>query len=516
MKYLPINRRLNIINGSFQSPIVMVFCLIIYLTVLLPAITALVNCALLHGMPSACKSSIIRPLLKKKGTDHESLGNYRPVSILPFMAKIIERVVMCRLTDHLEENSLLDIFQSAYRPSYSCETALIYIMNLLHQTLDQKKVAVLALFDLSAAFDTVDHAYLQNSLESVGIVDQALNWLIDYLDGRHQSVIIHDSSSSPSLIKCGVPQGSVLGPILFSIYMNGIKEIFDSHDLPYVLYADDVQVVAVGEPNDVQLTLEKIQTCARHLGKWLSVRQLKMNEGKTEILVVGSQRILRGISIPSSVDICGSEVSISQSVRDLGIIIDRSLTFHQHINKMTAAAFSYIHIIGRWRQSLPLSVRILLIHALVLSRINYCSSLLQGVASTSLKRLQHIINTSIRMASGKKREESIQPELKKLGWLPIQQHILWRFCCLIYKVKCSQRPLYLSRTLHPRVPSRDLRSADECLLVVPNVRTRMGEMAFMRMAPSVWNRIPKEIRLAKSFSTFKNNLHKHLMEVTDS
>ncbi len=184
---------------------------------LIPELTALVNLSLKSGtMPSDMEVALINPILKKPQLDKEVLSNYRPVSNLTYVSKLIERVIAKQLVDHLESNNLAEIFQSAYKQYHSTETALTFVTNDILTALDQKQAVLLVLLDLSAAFDTVDHRVLLRRLEvRVSLRDVALQWMESYLTHRHQHVSVGGGKSSSQELKWGVPQGSVLGPILF-------------------------------------------------------------------------------------------------------------------------------------------------------------------------------------------------------------------------------------------------------------------------------------------------------------
>jgi hypothetical protein len=487
--------------------------LLVHLETLLPAITVVVNCALVYGMPTVCKHAIIRPSLKKKGTDPEALGNYRPVSILPYISKVIERVIAARLSKHLETNSLLDSQQSAYRPAHSCETALASVMNDLLLAIDDRKVAVLALFDLSAAFDTVDHGLLSHALRKVHICDQAHSWLVDYLSHRTQSVIIENYTSSPSPLLSGVPQGSVIGPVLFCIYLNGIGRILQRSNTKYKIYADDIQLCTVADPNMVSSAINTIQEVAMDLCTWLSLRKLKMKEEKTDLMVVASKRILKRLKLPTAVRICGSDIPLSHVLRNLGFHMDESLSLSHHVARICGAAFAYLRTIGRLRNCLPLQVRLSAIHALVTSRIIFCAPLLYGMNKSHLQQLQRVLNASVRVTFGKKRRENVDDIMKTLAWLPVEHLITSRLLHLVHRALHTGSPYYLSELLRLYNPSRQLRSSDTRLLEVPPVRTGSGERAFSRAAPLLWNNLPNEIRLIDGPRKFRVELHKHLLSL---
>lgn len=209
---------------------------------LLPYLTSLINSSLTAGyVPSVFKRARVAPLLKKPTLDPSDVNNYRPVSLLSFLSKTLERAVLGQLYRYLSQNDLLDPNQSGFKTSHSTETALLCITEALRTAKANSLSSALILLDLSAAFDTVNHQILLSTLSELGISGAAHAWIASYLTGRSYQVAWRESVSSPRALTTGVPQGSVLGPLLFSLYTKSLGSVITSHGLSYHCYADDTQ-----------------------------------------------------------------------------------------------------------------------------------------------------------------------------------------------------------------------------------------------------------------------------------
>ena len=238
---------------------------------LAPLVTRIVNVSLSTGtVPFGLKQALVTLILKKRDLDANDLRNFRPVSNLPFVSKILERVILLQLHSHQCANSLLEIRQSAYRKYYSTETAVLSVLEGLLRKSDQKLVSILALLDLSAAFDTLDHAILLRRLESTFGISRNLS-------DRTQSVVVDGLMSTPIPLVFGVPQGSVLGRVLFTLYSQPPSDVIAYHSCDYHKYADDTEISDSAPPSDFTSAQSNIQSCISDTLSWMQSNKLKLN-----------------------------------------------------------------------------------------------------------------------------------------------------------------------------------------------------------------------------------------------
>ena len=227
--------------------------------------------------------------LKKASLDPNCLKHYRPVSSLPFLSKVLGRIVLKQFLQHLQSHRLLDPFQSAYRKCHSTKTALLRVVNDLLQASDSGCVSVLSLLSLSAAFDTIDHNILMTRLRSTfGCSGTVLGWFISYLSCRTQSVFV-GHESTPAVLKCGVPQGSVLGPLLFTLYTHPLSTVICQSGLSYHFFADDSQRHKLSVPSDFSVFARCLKNCVEDVAEWMGDSKLKMNDDKTELMAIGTK-----------------------------------------------------------------------------------------------------------------------------------------------------------------------------------------------------------------------------------
>ena len=269
----------------------------------------------------------VHPLLKKPSLDRDILRNYRPVSTLSHLSKVTEKVVALRLSDHLDSQNLHEPFQSAYRRLHSTETALLRVCSDIRAALDRKKGTLLVLLDLSSAFDTIDHTILLNRLSKrYGIQGYALRWVASYLQDRKQRVVIGQATSDNYTCTTGVLQGSVLGPALFSLYVQPVGDVIRKHGIKFHHYADDLQLMHVFDLNPTSLAeaIQRLQDCIMEIREWLTSNYLKVNDQKTDflpIVPVSAKKLIKELSI----SVGGALIQAVDKVKNLGVYLDNHM-----------------------------------------------------------------------------------------------------------------------------------------------------------------------------------------------
>ena len=481
---------------------------------LIPHLTSVINDSLQSGsFPTIYKAAIVKPLLKKLNLDPENLKNYRPVSNLSFFSKITEKIVLSQLSTHLLQNNLFYPLQSAYRAGHSTETALLKIVNDLLMSLDKNAVSVLSLLDLSAAFDTIDHSILLHRLKySFGISGTTLSWFESYISDRTQCVTVNGSKSPSTPLLYGVPQGSVLGPLLFVLYTYPLSAIVQHHGLSHHCFSDDNQLYKSVPLSQLSKAISSTQGCIKDIQAWMHVNKLQLNADKTEVILIVPKSNNSKDQLPTSFDLDGSSIPVSTSVRNLGAVLDQHLLLEDHISRTCQTCYLELRRISTIKNYLSKDALKTLVCAFVLSRLDYCNSLLGGISHKLTQRLQKVQNNAARLISSSPRHAHISPILKDLHWLPVEQRIKYKLLLLTYKCLTNQGPSYLSDLLDLYVPTRQLRSSsDSRLLRFPSYKLKtVGFRSFSRQAPILWNALPFSLRHSVSISSFKTALKTHL------
>jgi len=486
---------------------------------LAPYLTALFNLSIATvTFPSSMKRATVVPLLKKENLNADELKNYRPVSNLSFISKLLERIVSEQIMSYMERNELLPERQSAYRAGHSCETALLRIHSDLVAAADSGQISLIAMLDLSAAFDCVDHDILLERLSCNFGLDQPVTaWLRSYLAERTQLVKCHNDLSTIRVVHSGVPQGSVLGPLLFLLYTAELLKIIEAHGLSAHGYADDTQAYGSCLPSRTPALRSSMLRCIDDVTAWTASNRLKLNPDKTEFMWCATARMQHHID-PAPFVIGSASIEPQNKVQLLGVMLDSDLSMRSHVSRTVSSCFYQLRRLKSVRRSLPIEASKTLVSALVFSRCDNQNGLFAGIAQKQINRLQIILNASARLIFGASRTAHVTPLLRdKLHWLRFQQRITYKLCLTVYKALHCKSPAYIRGLLAPvklNAATARLRSANrpesQVTLACPRVRRNYGECGFAVAGPSAWNNLTMNTRSAPTLELFKSRLKTEL------
>lgn len=446
-------------------------------------------------VPTCWKTAEVVPIFKGKG-DPKSASSYRPISLLNIASKILERLVSIQLRNYLDDCSALSDEQFGFRPNHSVEHALISLTESIRSSIDDGNVSILASLDLSRAFDTVNHTMLLEKLCQHGIDDP---WFEDYLSGRSQ--FVRGCRNDEGRITSGVPQGSVLGPMLFNLFVNDLPSV-GSGLCTIVQYADDTQVMVSGPPEDVSVIATRLQVVLRRLAEWFSRNRLALNVSKSQVIVFGSRATLRRVDL-KSVDIFNTVLPVRSSILSLGVTIDRCLTWSEHIGIVTGKCMGMLIRISLLRHVMPIKTIVLLINALVLPHLRFCSSVWGSCNVTQGKRVNKIIKFARRIAGR---------EAKSLAWhgdIHTERNIaalkIIRRCLL--SPQCMS-PL-ISSLFKERQSVRNTRQWEDLDLDIPKTDFKKASLSYN--GSKLWNTLPSWVRHSS-----RNDFLKYILEKADT
>ncbi|KAF7254753.1 Formin-2, partial [Varanus komodoensis] len=416
-------------------------------------------------VPAPLKEAVVRPVLKKASLDPEVAANYRPVANILFLGKVLEQVVAGQLQALLDETDYLDPFQSSFIPGYGTESALVALYNDLCRERDRGSASLLVLLDLSAAFDTINHGILLNRLAGLGVGGTAWWWFCSYLNGRFQKVVLGDYGCAPWQLCHEVPQGSILSPLLFNIYMKPLGEVIRRCGLRNHQYADDTKLYLSFSTNPGE-AVAVLNRCLAEVMGWMRANKLKLNPDKTEVLLVGGSGLRMG---DLGLVLNGVALPLRDRVHSLGVLLDPELFLEAQVMAVARSAFLQLRLIHQLRPFLENDCLVTVTHTLITSRLDFCNALYVGLPLKTVRILQLVQNRAARLLTGTGHCSHITPVLRQLHWLLIEVRAQFKVLVMTYKALNGLGPGYLKERLCSYMPSRPLRSATDALLWEPSV-----------------------------------------------
>ena len=456
----------------------------------------IINLSLKNGtVPQLCKIATVTAI--HKGGDKDDLNNYRPISILPLVGKCIEFFVNQQILLYFEENKLFSNDQYGFRKNHSTTFLMCNLMDNLYNSKDSGCTPSVIFLDIKKAFDTVDHKILIKKLKFYGVDGTVLLWIENYLTGRYQATKSGGKVSLLKLIMCGVPQGSILGPLLFSIFINDLTYI--CHLSKPSLFADDGALFFEDtcRHSYLAIRLELVTVM-----KWLQANKLALNTDKTNFMVFDSSKNVDNITLEN-----GATIHEVKSVKYLGLMLDSGLKFNDHVDYVKKKVLKRIGAMYRAGSLLSKKFRKMFANSLMLPQFDYLDTIYSRANKTKLAELDILYKRVAKNALGVEKTESSINVYKDMGWLPL--HLRRQLHLSSYTFKTIKD--YCPRNMMDKFSymSGGSRSSENCDLSIPKSKS-FKQFSFQ--AAKCWNILPADLRKIDNPSNFSKFLKARLLK----
>jgi hypothetical protein len=466
-----------------------------FLKMILPMIANIIlhifnNILTTGDYPNDWKCALIIPVPKK---NNPSIDDYRPISILPALSKVFEFILHSQINNYVNKNSMLYKYQSGFRKGHSTSTMLLEMTDNIYIEIDKKNATILLLLDFSKAFDMVNHNFLCNKLlQNFNFHPTAVALIRNYLSNRKQFVKVNESVSQYLLVKFGVPQGSVLGPLLFSLFIN---------DLPSCLlyskcrmYADDAQLYVSGPITEINDTISKINIDLEAVCHWSKSFGLKLNAAKSKALVIYSRNI--DTKNLDKIKMDGSVVEYVDKAKILGVIFNKTLTWHDHISFI--AQLVYFKLRKLWKISYFIDewLKKKLVLSLIIPHFIYCDVVFSGMRIGEIQNLQQIFNACTRFVTNRRKYDRISDVSTVVLGSSLGNFLNFRYVCFLKKILCKMTPTYLFDKINFGRSQRNIN------LLIPLHRGSDRHLSFFVKIVKLWNMLPNDIKCENRYSRY--------------
>ncbi len=452
--------------------------------------------------PQIWKTARISPIPKLLHPKDET--DYRPISILPALSKVYERIVLQQLIPFIDELSLLAPCMSGFRKGHSTTSVLLGIRDDLIHAMKRGEVTMMVCADFSKAFDTVRFKLVLEKMHAMGFSNNFLVWMTNYLTERRQFVQIDDRMSELATLQFGVPQGSILGPMIFNLYVSNLEKYLQC---PCYQYADDTTFFHHSKPNELNQCTTELNNTITRLEDYSSNSNLALNNSKTKWMLISTKQMSRVNNLDeySGEIICNAKaLERVTSMKILGMTFDEHLNWGEHITSLLSSCYSVLAVLRKLKNLAPYFVRKQLVETLIISKLDYCNIVYYPIPMYQLKRLQRLQNACAGFVLKKYASTG---DIRSLNWLTIEARRELSLLKMTHKCMYSQTsPEYLSLKLHT-VCSHNLRSLKAPRLEIPR---ELG--TFQASAAKCFNVLPDNIRLESDYNKFSRLVKNHLLE----
>lgn len=460
-----------------------------------------IDCYILHvinsiitfsNFPLEWKHSKVIPIPKKKSTS--CLSDYRPISLLPVLSKVLEKILQIQILQYLESNRMLSNYQSGYRANHSSITAVLNISDDIRRAIDDKQACTLVLLDFSKAFDKIDHQLLIKKLSNNFLFSSSASRLIlSYLSDRCQTVELDSFVSSVRKIISGVPQGSVLGPFLFMMFINDLTHVINY--CRYHMFADDLQIYKFCSLKDIPNCIEKVNQDIQSILLWSKTNKLDLNSTKTQcILIAASDRCTDNLP---KIMVDGLEVKFSSTVNNLGIHLDKTLCWSFHVESICKRVTFLLRLLWTTTKYLNSKLRLQLVKTYILPHFLYGDIIMFDLQKQYLNYLQMMINSCIRYVVGLRKYDHISQHRDILFGCSFHDFYKFRVCLSMFKFLKYKKPYYILDKLEK------LKSSRLQTIKIANNSTQLMNSSFFVRGISLWNSLPLEIKNCGTMASFR-------------
>jgi hypothetical protein len=471
-------------------------------------ITNIVNKSLQEGkIPEDLKVSIIVPVPKICNTvDGE---NFRAVNTLSMFDKVLEYEARDQLNEFAMDNNIIRDYQSGFRTNHSCETAIQFVLNSWRISLSENKVVVAVFIDLKRAFEVIDRKCLIEKMKGYGFQGKVLIWISSYLDSRKQIVKFNKEMSTAKSCNFGVPQGAVLGPFFFNMFINDIGNCLQKCKIH--LYADDAVIYYEG--HDINEITDVVSTDLCNIEKWLDMNKLIINASKTKGMVICAPtvRFKNQVEINQiELKIKNVHIEIIKEMKYLGVIIDNELNFKSYGKEVLKKIARKVGLLRRVAGSLKMETKIKVYQAIVAPHIDFCSSVLFLLSKNFIESFQKVQNKAMRNILRVSKDTSINRMCEALGWMKVKERIVLNMLTLLFRISRDMAPNYLSKLIKNKCVKYNLRNSSK--IVVDRSKNNSQDNSIFIKGIKIFNRIPNKIRDVNTTREFRRECWKSMKD----